>query len=107
MTKSSNKFVVSKKDIVAPQEIMVEKGDVGVRKSEDKNHASVFFIRIWKQVELSTDDFEVIDVEKQETDFLKKFVMFVINLRKLKISPKIKTRKITDQCDDLPVRTAE
>ncbi|KKU73449.1 MAG: hypothetical protein UX98_C0007G0025, partial [Parcubacteria group bacterium GW2011_GWA2_47_26] len=51
MTKSSNKFVVAKKDIVAPQEIMVEKGDIGVIKSENKNHASIFFIRIWKQVE--------------------------------------------------------
>ena len=72
MTKSSNKFVFAKKDIVAPQEIMVEKGDIGVIKSENKNHASIFFIRIWKQVELGVDDFEVIDVRKTGDGFSKK-----------------------------------
>ena len=84
MTKSSNKFVVSKKDIVAPQEIMVEKGDVGVRKSEDKNHASVFFIRIWKQVELDRNDFEIIDVRKTGDGFSKKICNVCHKLKKTK-----------------------
>lgn len=52
MTNSPNKFVVAKKVIVASEEIVIERGDVGVIKSEAKNHASIFFIRIWKQVDL-------------------------------------------------------
>jgi hypothetical protein len=82
MTKSSNKFVVAKKDIVVPQEIMVEKGDIGVIKSENKNHASIFFIRIWKQVELGVDDFEVIDVRKTGDGFSKKICNVCHKLKK-------------------------
>ena len=84
MTKSSNKFVVAKKDIVAPQEIMVEKGDIGVIKSDNKNHASIFFIRIWKQVELGVDDFEVIDVRKTGDGFSKKICNVCHKLKKTK-----------------------
>src|SRR3989344_8308848 len=82
MTKPSNKFVVAKKDIVAPQEIMVEKGDIGVIKSENKNHVSVFFIRIWKQVELNKSDFEIIDVRKIGDGFSKKICNICHKLRK-------------------------
>mgnify|MGYP001603803729 CR=1 FL=1 len=64
MIKPTNKFVVAKRSIVVPQEIRVEKSDVGVIKSENKNHASIFFIRVWEQVELNRNDFEIIDVRK-------------------------------------------
>src|SRR3989344_5026347 len=37
MSKSKKKFVFAKNNIVAPEEIMVEKGDVGVVKSENQN----------------------------------------------------------------------
>ena len=84
MTKSSNKFVVAKKDIVALQEIMVEKGDIGVIKSENKNHASIFFIRIWKEVELGIDDFELIDVRKTGDGFSKKICNVCHKLKKTK-----------------------
>ena len=84
MTKSSNKFAVAKEGIIAPQKIMVEKGDIGVIKSENKNHASIFFIRIWKQVELSTDDFEVIDVRKTGDGFSKKICNVCHKLKKTK-----------------------
>ena len=84
MTKSSKKFVVAKKDIVAPQEIMVERGDIGVIKSENKNHTSIFFIRIWKQVELGVDDFEVIDVRKTGDEFSKKICNVCHKLKKTK-----------------------
>ena len=82
MTKSSNKFVVAKKDIVAPQEILVEKGDLGVIKSENKDHTSVFFIRIWKQVELSKEDFEIIDVKRTGDGFRKKICNVCHKLKK-------------------------
>lgn len=80
----SNKFVVAKKDIVTPQEIMVEKGDIGVIKSEDKSHASVFFIRIWKQVELNTKDFEAVNVRKIGDGFSKKICNVCHKLKKTK-----------------------
>ena len=84
MTKSSNKFAVAKEGIIAPQKIMVEKGDIGVIKSEDKNHASVFFIRIWKQVGLSTNDFEVVDIRKTGDGFSKKICNVCHKLKKTK-----------------------
>lgn len=82
MTKIQNKFVVAKKNIVASQEIIVEKGDIGVIKSENKNHASIFFIRIWKQVELNRKDFEIIDVKKTGDGFSKKICNVCHKLRK-------------------------
>ncbi len=72
MTSTSNKFVVDKKGIVVPGDVVVEKNDVGVIKSETKNHASIFFIRIWKQVDLDKKDFEIINVKKTGDGFLKK-----------------------------------
>jgi len=72
MTSTSNKFVVAKKGIVVPGDVVVEKNDVGVIKSEIKNHASVFFIRIWKQVDLDKKDFEIINVKKTGDGFPKK-----------------------------------
>lgn len=82
MTKSQNKFVVARKNVVAPQEIMVERGDVGVIKSENKNHASIFFVRIWKQVELNQNDFEIIDVRKTGDGFSKKICNVCHKLKK-------------------------
>jgi hypothetical protein len=72
MTSTLNKFVVAKKGIVGPGGVVVEKNDVGVIKSEIKNHASVFFIRIWKQVDLDKKDFEIINVKKTGDGFPKK-----------------------------------
>lgn len=82
MTNPAQKFVVAKRDIAAPQEILVEKGDGGVIKSENKNHASVFFIRIWKQVELNRNDFEIVDVRKTGDGFSKKICNVCHKLKK-------------------------
>lgn len=82
MTDLSSKFVVAKRGLIAPQEIVVEKGDVGAVKSEAKNHASVFFIRIWKQVELGKNDFKVIDVSKTGDGFSKKICHVCHKLKK-------------------------
>jgi len=78
----SNKFIVVKREIVAPGEILVEKGDVGVIKTEAKNHASIFFIRIWKQVELNTNDFFIINVRKIGDGFSKKICNVCHKLKK-------------------------
>jgi len=72
MTSTSNKFVVAKKGVVAPGDVVVEKNDIGVIKSEAKNHTSIFFIRIWKQVDLDKKDFEIINVKKTGDGFPKK-----------------------------------
>lgn len=82
MTSLPNKFVVAKKGIIAPGEIVVEKGDVGIVKSEAENHISIFFIRIWEQVELSKNDFEVIDVKKTGDAFPRKICNVCHKLKK-------------------------
>ena len=84
MTKTldKNEYVVAKNNVVAPQEIMVEKGDIGLLKSRDKNHASIFFIRIWKQVELNETDFEIIGVKKTGDGFKKKICNVCHKLKK-------------------------
>ncbi len=82
MTNSPKKFVVAKKGIVTPGEIVVEKGDVGVVITEAKNHSSIFFIRVWKQVDLSKGDFEIIDVRKTGDGFGKKICNICHKLKK-------------------------
>lgn len=82
MTSTSNKFVVAKKGVVAPGDIVVEKNDIGVIKSEDRNHASIFFIRIWKQVDLDKKDFEIINVKKTGDGFPKKICNVCHKLKK-------------------------
>lgn len=82
MIKAKKKFIVAKKNIVTPQEIMIEKGDVGVINAENKNHASIFFIRVWKQVELNVDDFDIIDVKKTGDGFSKKICNVCHKLKK-------------------------
>jgi hypothetical protein len=67
---------------VKPQKILVEKGDVGVLKAENKDHASIFFIRIWEQVELSKEYFEIIDVKKTGDGFKKKICNVCHKLKK-------------------------
>jgi hypothetical protein len=67
---------------VAPGEILVEKGDVGIIKTETRNHASIFFIRIWRQVELGINDFDIIDVKKAGDGFSKKICNVCHKLKK-------------------------
>ena len=73
---------MAKRNIAAPGGIAVEKNDVGVIKSEAKNHAPVFFIRIWKQVNLGKNDFEIIDVRKTGDGFSKKICNVCHKLKK-------------------------
>lgn len=77
-----NKFAVAKRGIVAPGEIVVEKGDVGVVATESKNHSLIFFIKVWKKVDLSKSDFEIIDVRKTGDGFRKKICNVCHKLKK-------------------------
>jgi len=82
MTNFSDKFIVAKKDIITSGKIIVEKGDVGVIKSEAENYTSTFFIRIWKQVNLSKNNFKIIDVRKTGDGFSKKICNVCHKLKK-------------------------
>ena len=83
MTNLPNKFIVAKRNITSGG-ITVERGDVGVIRSEVKNHASVFFIRIWKQVNLGKGDFEIIDAKRIGDGFSKKICNVCHKLKKTK-----------------------
>ena len=82
MNKLKNRFIIAKKDLATPQQILIEKGDVGIIKSENKNYISIFFIRIWKQVELSRDNFRIIDIKKTGDGFPKKICNVCHKLKK-------------------------
>ena len=84
MSNISNKFAVAIKGIVTPQEIIVEKGDVGIVKSENENHASIFFVRIWKEVELNKIDFKITDIKKTGDGFPNKVCNVCHKLKKTK-----------------------
>lgn len=72
MNKSSNKFVVVTNNVMGLNEVLVEKNDVGVVKEEREETSSIFFIRIWQEVEIKNNDFEIIDVTKLGDAFPKK-----------------------------------
>lgn len=72
MTDISRQFVVATQEIDAPQESVVEKNDVGVITSENESGSSVFFIRIWKKIELDKNNFKMLDVRRTGDRFSKK-----------------------------------
>lgn len=72
MRNLSDKFVIVKRNFVAPGGVAIEKDDVGIIKTEAGDRALIFFIRIWEQVELGKNDFKIIDVRKTGDGFPKK-----------------------------------
>lgn len=72
MANDTKKFIVVKRDIRVPGGISIFKDEVGVIVSKLRDSSSIFFIRIWKQVELDKNDFDVIDVRKTGDGFPKK-----------------------------------
>ena len=72
MTDVSQKFIVATRSVTTPQRSVVQKDDVGVITSGNKNSSSVFFIRIWKKIELDGNDFEILDVKRTGDAFSKK-----------------------------------
>jgi hypothetical protein len=82
MANLSDKFVVARRGLVTQGGVVIEKDDVGVMKAETGNHASIFFIRIWRQAELSKKDFKIIDIEKTGDSFPKKICNVCHKLKK-------------------------
>jgi hypothetical protein len=65
----NNIFVVAIKDIKLSDSTSVEKDDIGVIKPGSK---SVFFIRLWQDVVLSPEDYQILDVTKTGDEYSKK-----------------------------------
>lgn len=82
MRQYTKKFIFAKKNIKISGPPQIQKDDVGIIESESKESASVFFIRIWKQVDLSKNDFEIIDVRKTGDGFSKKICNVCHKLKK-------------------------
>lgn len=72
MNKLNNKSVFSKKDVKISNSVLIEKNDVGIIKSELRESSSIFFIRVWKEVKLNKNDFEIFNVKKTGDSFPKK-----------------------------------
>lgn len=66
------KFVFAKKKVNIAGKTIVEKDDVGIIKSESKENALIFFVRVWQEVKLNKNDFEIFDVKKTGDGFHKK-----------------------------------
>lgn len=72
MGKLTNKFVFTKKNIRFSDVISLEKDEVGIIKSESPKVATIFFVRIWKEISLNKKYFEIFDVKKTGDGFPKK-----------------------------------
>lgn len=71
-TKFTDKFVVANKNIKISDSISIEKDDVGIIKSEEGEQKRIFFIRIWQEIKLFTNDFEIFNVKEAGDAFTKK-----------------------------------
>lgn len=65
-------FVIVNKKIKIPNDLFIDKDDVGIVESGTQNTASVFFIRVWEKVELNKKDIQIFDVKKTGDAFPKK-----------------------------------
>jgi len=72
MKQLNDKFIIAKRDIKLSNEVLVHKDDVGIIRTESGENASIFFVRIWLEVTLNKDDFEIFDVTKTGDGFPKK-----------------------------------
>lgn len=84
MTDISRKIVVATRKVTATREDVIEKDDVGVVLSENKNRASIFFIRIWRRVELNANDFAILDVRRIGDAFSRKICNVCNKLKETK-----------------------
>lgn len=101
-----NKFVVASKNIKS-QNVLVEKGDVGIIKTPQAKPISVFFIRVWREVILHENDFQIFDVKRTGDGFSKKSVISATNFLTRRSLQKIKMQKITGLFEDPHAEVAE
>ena len=67
--KDSTQFVITKNNKTYPA---IEQNDVGITKSVKDSTASVFFIRVWKKIDINLDDVEFFNIDKTGDLFDKK-----------------------------------
>jgi len=72
MKGTPSRFVVSKKNITLPDGVSVEKDDVGILDSTIKENNFIFFVRAWRKIELTINDFYYINVHETGDAFQKK-----------------------------------
>ena len=71
MMQLTDKFVIAKRDIEISGEFWVRKDDVGIIKWESEESATIFFVRLWQEINLNKIDYEVFDVTKTGDGFPK------------------------------------
>lgn len=76
------KYAVAKRNVPVSPQILIEKDDVGIVKSKSNNHFSIFFIRVWKELNLPKKDFEFLDVKRTGDSFPKKICNVCHKLKK-------------------------
>ena len=91
MMQLTDKFVIAKRDIEISSGVWVRKDDVGIIKWESGESATIFFIRLWQEVNLNKNDYEVFDVAKAGDGFPRKSAISAINFYPPQNSLKIKT----------------
>ncbi len=72
MTPFTGAIVVAERDASGPSGVVIEKGDVGIVKSETSASVVVFFIRVWDAVTLPKDNVMILDTAKVGDGFSKK-----------------------------------
>lgn len=72
MSYPGHKFAFTKKGISLPGGVVVRKDSVGVLESQSERKSSIFFIAIWRRIEVDNEDLEVFDVKKTGDGFPKK-----------------------------------
>ena len=72
MPHTSITFLVAKEDIKTSNGDFVEKNDVGIFESESGDNVLVFFVRIWRKVEVNKENIAIFNIRKTGDGFSKK-----------------------------------
>ena len=69
MTQPTKRFVVAIRNILLPSGVLIEKDDVGILTARD---GSIFFVRVWQDVTLSPNDYQLFNVSTTGDPYPKK-----------------------------------
>lgn len=72
MSDAVRKFAVAKRSMFVSEGFAIEKNDVGIIERESDMKSSIFFVRVWKLLEMKSSDLEVIEVAKTGDGFSRK-----------------------------------
>lgn len=86
-------FVVSAKTVRVSDSISVEKGNVGILESSKNRQGSIFFIRVWRKVNLDKSEYRAFDVNKTGDNYSLKICNVCHKLKKTKMFAKNQNAK--------------